>query len=305
MGIARKVGVPWVADLRDPLVSDFDRHQTSSRQAAAMRRLEADIMHRSDCVMTTCPSLAQDLLQRYPHRSWKDVWSVTNGFDRDALRELRVSDDQSEKCHFVAAGSFYGRREISKIVEPLKDVLSRRPEWAGQVKLTIAGTVDVKQRREWQTNCPAWLNLTGYLKREEAVQLTADATCNIAVVPDCDHGRLSIPGKTFELIALPHHILALVPTDSDTQQIISQVGGGTCVPFEQTDRVSRAMEQIIEKHFAGRLKAKRHWPVIDRYDRRIIGERFAEVLNGVTADQESRTTEAADSPSVLDIVGAA
>jgi len=308
MNIARKVEVPWVADLRDPLVSDFDRSQPASKPMAAMRRLEAEIMHSSDGVMTTCPSLAEDLLRRYPHRSSSDVLSVANGFDRDALQRvarLMESFGQEDTCHFVAAGSFYGRREIARIIEPVQAVLARRPEWIGQVRLTIAGTVDAKQQRAWESDYPEWLELAGYVDRDTAMELTARATCNIVVVPDCEHGRLSVPGKTFELLALPRHVLALVPSGSDTEQIVLQAGGATCVPFEQTERVAEAMERIMGNHFAGRLDAQRDWDRIDRYDRRVIGEHFAHYLEAVMANRASSASAATCPPSPLNIVGAA
>ena len=307
MRIASKWHIPWVADLRDPLVSDFDRGQPGSKRTEAMRRLEVEIMRASDCVMTTCPSLAEDLLRRYPHRSSSDVLSVTNGFDRGALRRVArgvESSSQGDTCHFVAAGSFYGRREISRIVEPIQAVLARRPEWAHRVRLTIAGTVDAKQQRAWNMSCPEWLDLVGYVDRNRAMELTARATCNLVVVPDCEHGRLSIPGKTFELLALPRHVLALVPEGSDTERIVSAAGGATCVPFEQTEHVAEAMERIMADHFAGRLNAQRDWNGIDRYDRRVMSARFAEGLETVTANRVRRACAAPCPPSALDRVGA-
>jgi hypothetical protein len=307
MRIAHRLHLPWVADLRDPLVSDFDRNQPASKQTAAMRQLEAAVMQHSDCVITTCQSLAADLLRRYLHRSSSNVLSVTNGFDRASLREvarLVESSRQGEMCRFVAAGSFYGRREISRIVEPIRAVLTRRPEWNGRVRLTIAGTVDAEQRRAWEANRPDWLELAGYVERNKALELTAKATCNIVVVPDCDHGGLSVPGKTFELLALPRHVLTLVPPGSDTEQIVSAAGGATCVPFEQTEHVADAIERIVADHFAGQLNAQRDWDRIDRYDRWVIGERFADVLGAVVTKKARAVSTPACSPSVSDMVGA-
>ncbi|MCP4246610.1 MAG: glycosyltransferase family 4 protein, partial [bacterium] len=61
MGVARASGLPWVADVRDPLVSDFNRRAAGRRQLSAMRRLERLIVRHADVVVTTCPSLADDL----------------------------------------------------------------------------------------------------------------------------------------------------------------------------------------------------------------------------------------------------
>ena len=290
--VAQTTGLPWLADLRDPLVSDFDRQPSHGRCSQRMRKLEADILQHAQAVVTTCPSFARDLQERYPDRA-ESINAITNGFDRDdilhALGEAHPSAADAACCEFVAAGSFYGRRELARIIDPLRQVLEDQPAWRHRVRLTVAGTIDAEQRRYWQTHAPAWVNFTGYLDHPEAIRRAARAACNLLVVPACEHGRLSIPGKTFELLALPVHVLALVPPHSDTAQIVTRAAASTLAPFESTHAVSTAMRQIIAAHLAGRLSHFRDWHRVDAFDRRRIAWRFAQVLRALPRPNANST----------------
>ncbi|MEP0844386.1 MAG: hypothetical protein HRF43_16935, partial [Phycisphaerae bacterium] len=134
-------GVPWLADLRDPLVSDFSRTPTGAVERTRMRGLERAVLARASLVLTTCPALADDLRRRYPARAADEIRAITNGFDHDDLRAMLRDDSDvpaashghgshiesrsrrpegpPSECLFVAAGALYGRREIDKLVEPL------------------------------------------------------------------------------------------------------------------------------------------------------------------------------------------
>lgn len=285
MRISYAAGLPWIADLRDPPVSDFDREPARSARGQAMHRLERAVLRNAAIVTTTCPAFAHDLRARYPDRRPDTIRAITNGFDRDDLRPvLSAAGADVDECRFVAAGALYGRREISRLVTPLLDVLEAHPEWRNRVQLVLAGSIDAQQRRHWERNRPDWLTLAGYLDHASALRLAASAACNIVMVPDCRHGHLSVPGKLFELLALPTHVLALAPESGDTARIAQAAGGATLVPLEAAGRVASALERIITDHFAGCLIRERDWWAVDTYDRRVITAEFADCLEAARGE---------------------
>ncbi|NLX12123.1 MAG: glycosyltransferase family 4 protein [Phycisphaerales bacterium] len=301
--IAARTGLPWVADLRDPLVSDFDRSPANQRRLDTMRRLEREIMAHAAQIVATSPSLSEDLRQRYPRRA-NAIETITNGFDREDVAALLDPEGRpatkEPPCTFVAMGSFYGRREIARLVHPLQRVLDRQPSWNGRIRLIIAGSIDAEQRRYWAGRIPEWLTFTGYLDHAAALRLAASSTCNVVVVPDCRHGHMSIPAKTYELLALPTHLLALVPPGSDTERIVRECAAVSIAPFEDGERVAETMETIIETSMEGSLAARRDWATIDRYDRCVLAAWFGAVLDkacGRTGDDETKLDSKAASDS--------
>jgi len=285
MRIARATGMAWVADVRDPLVSDFNRSRAESRRSNPSRRLEQTVMRQASMVITTSSTLAHDLRRRYPHRPPQSVAVVTNGFDRDDIVRALVPEHEAaarpDKCVFVAAGSFYGRNQLSRLVDPLSRVLDRHPQWQGRVRLVVAGTLDAKQQRRWEHHRPPWMTLTGYVDHVSTIRLVLGATCAVLMLPECRHARHCIPGKTLELLALPTHLLAFVPPGSETERIVAGAGATTTAPGRDGERAARAIERIIEDCLAGRLNTRRDWSALDCYDRRVLAGAFADCLRSV------------------------
>ena len=286
--VSRRCGIPWLADVRDPLCTDFYRDAQDSRQNRRSEALERHILEQADLVVTTCPSLAEHYRELASWRSRESVACITNGFDRGdllaALEGQAPREPRLGECHLVAGGAFYGRRELRRIIEPITHILQAHPAWASRVRLTVAGTIDAAQRTELLSDCPPWVDLVGYLDHPAAIRLSAAASCTIIMVPECRHGRLSIPGKTFELLALPAHILGLVPPGSDTEQLLARAGGCTLARLEDQQQVRAALEAVIAACLNSRLSVSRPWPQLEQYERRRIAGQFASGLERICGE---------------------
>ncbi|HSW45205.1 MAG TPA: glycosyltransferase [Phycisphaerae bacterium] len=277
--VAATTHLPWIADVRDPFVSDHDRRKPDGRKLQTLLGLERRVLESADTVVTTCETLADDFRERYPRSR---IRAITNGFDREdllaALKKNATPSSADGSCTLIAAGSFYGQRELSGLVDALERVLGRHPAWRGRVRLVVAGTLDARQRRRWETDRPEWMTLAGYLDHVSMISLVRSCACAVMIVPDCKHTRLCLPAKMFELIALPVRVLGLVPPGSETEKRLLEAGDCTVAPYEHPERMATALEGVIAAHFARRLKAARDWPTLDGYDRRSIAAAWADCL---------------------------
>ena len=285
--VSAETRLPWVADVRDPIVSDYDFGQPDVGYRTTMRRVERMILGRASRIVTTSAALADDFRARYPDREASDIRTITNGFDRDDLRREAAAfvrgatwhSNAERRCTFVAAGAFNGRNELARLVDPMRDVLTRHPQWRGRVRLIVAGKLDGRQERHWQRHRPEWMELRGYVDHGQAVELVARSDAAVLMLPDCSHSRHCIPGKTFELIALPAHVLALVPSRSETEGIVARAGAATIAPLEDPARVETAVESVIARCLSGTLPRERTWSNLDRYDRRQLAADFGRCLH--------------------------
>lgn len=288
--IARQAGVPWVADVRDPLVTDVNRRPDVRAHRAGLL-LEQMVLRHADRIVTTCRSLAEDLSGRRTKHEPGSVCTITNGFDREDILAALASEpapiSERDACTFVFAGACYGRLDLAALVEPMRQVLERHPEWHGRVRLLVAGLQDRQQAERLRRTRPEWMQLLGYMSHPDVINLIMGASCSVLLLPDGQHGRQVIPGKTFELLALPRHILALAPPGGETESVLREAGGATVVPYETPDRIEAAVEEIIRGHFAGRLTSQRDWSVVDRYDRFVLAGEYARCLAEI-AEERSR-----------------
>ena len=282
---AQQTRVPWVADLRDPFIHDFYRTPLSRDHNHAMFRLERAVLRAADRVVATCSALPRELLARHPDLPPERFCTITNGFDReDILATLAASPPPPRdpcECLLTYVGACYGRTELAKLVEPLQRVLAQHPEWRRRVRLRIAGIMDGEQTQRWQQNRPEWLQLCGYVDHAQALRMLLESSCSLLLLPESRHGRRVIPGKIFELLALPVHLLALVPPGSETEKVAARGGASTIAPLDDPVAVAAALERVLGDYFAGRLPAGRDWPSLDQYDRHTLGMAYAQCLTSV------------------------
>ena len=284
---AQQARVPWIADLRDPFIHDFDRTPTSRAHDRAMLRLERAVLRHADRVVTTCPALLREFQARHPDLPIERFCTITNGFDRDDLRALIDRPSPSfggrRVCTLTYVGACYGRTELSKIVEPMERVLAKHADWQGRVRLQVAGTLDGQQTQKWKQQRPEWLELVGYVDHARALDLLMQSCCTLLLLPESQHGRRVIPAKVFELLALPVHLLALVPPGSETEKVAVAGGASTIAPMDDPAAVAAAVERVVGNYFSGRLAKYRDWPALDQYDRQTLTAKYAECLRSARA----------------------
>lgn len=81
LALQRRYRLPWIADLRDPIVDNFADDREDRRAADRRLRLESAIVRCADRVVVTCPELADRLRERYGERYAAKVVVIPNGYD--------------------------------------------------------------------------------------------------------------------------------------------------------------------------------------------------------------------------------
>ena len=79
--LKRRFGVPWVADLRDPIVDNFANDPQFDGEHIKREELERDIVGWADRTIVTCEDLRMGLIQRHAVVDNSRIVTVTNGFD--------------------------------------------------------------------------------------------------------------------------------------------------------------------------------------------------------------------------------
>ena len=122
LGLKRALGVPWIADLRDPW-SDMDYLDTfavSPKVRARIRAMEQEVVQAADQVLVTSPG-ALDTLQPKGNKGVV----LTNGWDREDFDEKPPKGESDTKAlgHF---GALYGARNTPALWRALGGV---RGQW--------------------------------------------------------------------------------------------------------------------------------------------------------------------------------
>ncbi len=234
--LARRFGVPFIADFRDPwtLSPQYGLFNSPflSRKA---KRLERSVCSAGARIVLNTEELREQFCSDYPEFARKCV-TITNGFDDNALLANQAADqgagipsqvDKSvlELCHF---GAVYGDRSPKPLLQAIRDLLNEKKVRVESIRIRFVGVWDVKDRE--CEELIQGLEKQGVVSREAPIPRTAClqqmAQSRILLVLQAGF-PLQIPAKIYEYIASGRPLL-VIGGNGATANLVARHQLGRC-----------------------------------------------------------------------------
>jgi hypothetical protein len=242
--LARRFGVPFIADFRDPWTNNPYDRPLSPRLSGKAKQLERAVCDAAALVVTNTPELRRMFMTEYPDLAGKFI-TITNGFDsgtselaensfqeRDPSQPSPQNARGLELCHF---GSVYGNRNPVALFQALKELVAENRIQRGRLRVRFVGDWLVTDER-----CEALahaLEEQAVLRREPLVpyetylrQMTL-AQVLLILQPA---SPLQIPGKIYEYIFAGRPLL-VIGGEGATGSLVRRYRLGMCCANEVAD----------------------------------------------------------------------
>jgi glycosyltransferase involved in cell wall biosynthesis len=281
--IARRAGVPHVADFRDSWLANPHRRY-ERRSVRAKRALEQRIAHAAlrkvAAVSAVTPSIAAEATELAPPGT--PVRVVANGCDFDEFDGLVYA--RGERMRIVHAGSFFGQRTPRPFLSAFATLLRERPALADRVQAVFLGELRPADR-EWALGLGlgSALALEGFRPHAEALREMRAADVLLLLVPRADGRGLSVvSGKVYEYLAAERPILALVPPEGDAATLLRDTGSAWIADPDDEAEILAALGLAADAWLAQSLEERRLTPEWrERLDRRTRARELVELLESV------------------------
>lgn len=284
LGLHRSLGIPWLADFRDPWTNiDFYHKLRLTRRADARhRRLEREVLSGADLTLAVGWTLAEELRALGARR----VEVVTNGYDRDDIPDPAVPLD--EALSLVHVGSMNAARDVPEVWQALAAMCRTDVDLASRLVIRFVGAVD---RRVLDSIAEAGLSekveRLGAVDHAQAMREMQRARVLLLSLNDAPNARGILTSKLFEYLAVGRPILAVGPTDGDAARVLRDT--------------SHLLVQRGMQPDAGRLRdmLDRSTPVhgeVEAYERAALTRRLADLLDGLSPLQAAAKPHGAAYP---------
>ena len=243
--LASEWGVPWVADLRDPLIFVPDPLTWVGRFSNSF--LEQLILRDSSLVLTTSPTLTEDLQHRL---GMAGVFTLPNGVMLQELLASRAEPSSSFSISHIGSvlagrnpapilNVFLGLRRAAPQDDPLSDSVFR-----------LVGNVTPEHRAPLEkmaaeSSLPEALEILDPVPRPHAWSLLRTSGLAVILAQNQHH---SIPGKLYEAIAARVPAMVVTEKGSASWGMAEELGA---YPVEPLDKAR--IGQLITAAAAGRL----------------------------------------------------
>ena len=253
---------------------------TNRTVIALARRLETWVYARAEAVTVLSDDLADNLRAKVPaHRAWR-IRTIPNFVDVEAIRPLdRMTDYRSELGLDDRPVVMYaGNVGFSQSLDLMIDAARELPD----VWFVING--DGAARRDLESRAGDLPNLVfgDYQPAERLPEVLASGDVH-AVLLKRGLGRVSVPSKTYSIMAAGRPIVAAVDPGTEVTRLVDRSAGGTCVPPDDSAAFVAAVRHLVtdpERMRAMGRSARTH--VESEASPTVVAEAYAELMASST-----------------------
>lgn len=242
--IARLRRVPLFVNVQDvfPDAAVESGAITNRVVIAVARRLETWVYARAEAVTVLSDDLADNLRAKVPaHRAWR-IRTIPNFVDVEAIRPLDRRTDYRRELGLDdrPVVMYAGNVGFSQSLDLMIDAARELPG----VWFVING--DGSARRELEGRAGDMPNVVfgDYQPAERLPEVLATGDVH-AVLLKRGLGRVSVPSKTYSIMAAGRPIVAAVDPGTEVTRLVSSSGGGTCVPPDDSTAFVAAIRDLV------------------------------------------------------------
>lgn len=278
LGVSGRLGIPWLADFRDPW-TNIDFYRDLRLTAAADRRhhtLERRVVTRASAVTVISHNMAEDF--RRIHDRGYEV--ITNGFDPDDTDTGSITPDT--KFSIAHIGTLVSTRNPSVLWTALAELLPDHPDLASDLEIKLVGKVDFSVTESLGRNgLSGYVNRIDYMPHAEVTRVQKQSQVLLLLINDTPNARMILTGKFFEYLAAERPILCIGPGDGDAAAILKDTAAGTLVGYSDVTAMKKAILDYYASYRNGTLRVESR--NTGQYSRKELTGRLAGVLNTITA----------------------
>lgn len=281
--VARRTGVPWIADLRDSWLANphrrYDRRGVRAKRAV-LETMARRTFARVSALTAVTETIADEARALAPAGTPSAV--ISNGCDFDEFAGLEHTP--SDRLRILHAGFFFGVRSPRPFLEALARLLADRPELREVIEARFVGGFRTADR-QWAESLGLGgaLRIDGFLPHDQALAAMKGADALLLLIPRAGGLGLSVlSGKLFEYLAAERPVLALVPPEGIAADLLRSTGFGRIADPDDVGAIRAQLEGLVEAWRAGDL-GDRPLPadLRERLDRRTRASEMADVFRSV------------------------
>lgn len=276
--VKQRIGVPWVADFRDPWIGNAFAAPLPWHQRRRQVAMERWIVRTADRVIFATPGLLERYRDRYPRESSR-FRVIPNGYDAAELAGVVAAPREPDgTIRLVYTGSVYGEREMQLFVDGLEEALRRRPALRDRLRVEFIGWMTDDNRRIAEAardRLAPILVLTGQVPRAEALARMRAADAALLLLAGGKDRDLFVGGKLYEYLGLDRQVVAVTPP-GDARGILAELDWGI-VADPEPGPIADALLRLVDEPLPDRPADPD-----GRYERRRLAAQLGVLLDEVT-----------------------
>lgn len=242
---ARSSGIPWVADFRDPWISNrFTRERCMAFLDPVDKHLEEAVVKNARRIIVNTEELCADFQRRYPYHATRFV-TIPNGFDPEEAIPVHVEESAGKRPFtIIHAGGLYGRRDPTPIFRAVATLLERGVVAKDGIRIRLLGTEQPTQAWEKFLRERSLETVVQFERKVPRAQALASLAASDLLLLIQAGTVLQVPRKVYDYMAAGRPILAMV-TSGATENLVRKENLGWIAHPDDPEAIERCIENAI------------------------------------------------------------
>ena len=221
LGVKKKLGIPWLADFRDPWtrIDFYEELRLGKRAHNKHRRMETAVLEAADQVVAVGELVKEEFKEL---ARIDQIENITNGYDEDDFlaKSQKPLDSKFTVAHI---GSFSPARNPQIMWEAISELCNELPGFREDFSLKLVGKIDISVRKDIEKfGLTDLIDIRSYMPHSEVVLEQMASQVLLLVVNNTRHAVSIIPGKLFEYMRSNRPMLVIGPTHGDVARIVEE-----------------------------------------------------------------------------------
>jgi glycosyltransferase involved in cell wall biosynthesis len=277
-------GVPWVLEIRD-LWPESIVSVGAMKKGFFIRCLEwieKQVYRKADRVVCVTDSFVSHITSR---RGRNDVAVIKNGVNLDIFS--RGANAELTKARFGLQGrvvaAYVGTHGMAHGLDVVLDAARLLSSYPGIGFLLVGDGAELaqlkKRARELRLDN---LHIAGQLPRNEMPDIWSATDISLILLKKSDTFKSVLPSKMFEAMAMQCPIVLGV--EGEARELLSSAEAGIAIVPENAEELAEAVLTLAEdKHMAAYFGANGLAHVKEHFDRKLLADRFLDLLKDVAS----------------------
>jgi glycosyltransferase involved in cell wall biosynthesis len=275
--LARRQGVPWVAEYRDNWTVNPLYRRIAPGQWVN-RRLERRFLQAAGAVVAVSEAAAAEMGNAFPEVAAR-LYVAANGYDPD---DLPPEAPRPTEFEIVYTGSLPLRRDLGPFFTALARLIEERPEFGQALRLRIVGWVRERWLEAAQAAIgPERVSFDGLVSHREALVRASRSAVLLGITTRGEAGGAGLTSKLSEYLGLRRPVLMLAP-DGPARMLVEASGAGLVAEPDDTAAIAAAISRLFDEWRAG-TERQADAETLRRLTRRDTARAVAEALDRAAA----------------------
>lgn len=279
--LAKRTGLPWIADFRDPMAQDG--YPEDPRRWQAFKRIEETAASHAARLVFVSPSALSTYRGRYPRTPAEHFALIENGFDEASFDGLDASVSAKPGCPPVLLHSgivYPSERDPTALFEALGRLSADGRISPGDFVIRFRASVHegLLSQLAHKHHIEPFIDIRPPIPYRDALREMLEADSLLVMQgANCNE---QIPAKLYEYLRAGRPILGLADPRGDTGRVLVVLGYPFVTKLESVEAIETALPAFVKALRAGALPVAGP-EVVERYSRRALTRQFAMILDAV------------------------